>query len=196
MYEPSCGPSILKEIDFKEELIHRLKSGDRKAQYQFYATYADAMYNICCRMLPNEMDAQDVLQTSFMDSFRHMDKYDFRATVGAWLKRIVINNCINHLRRKKLMIVELEDRSTFEPEPDIPESHINIDVVKESIRELSDGYRAVLNLYLFEGYDHNEIGEILNISASTSKSQYSRAKQRLKRILINKRTELYGENER
>lgn len=182
----------LKKLDYKEELITGLKARDRRSQYRFYQTYCDAMYNICMRMLVNRLDAEDVLQKSFMDAYLHIDSYNYTATPGAWLKRITINNCINLLRKNRMEMTELENHHEVLVEHDEHEQdHYNIDVIKKCMNDLPEGYRIVINLYLLEGYDHREIGEILNISESTSKSQYSRARKKLRQLLNNNKTELY-----
>lgn len=150
------------------------------------------MYNICIRMLVNRLDAEDVLQKSFMDAYSNINSYNYSATPGAWLKRITINNCINMLRKKKMMMVEIEDHHDMLAElPEPEQDHYNVDEIKKCISMLPDGYRIVLNLYLLEGYDHLEIGEILNISESTSKSQYSRARKKLRELISNNKSELY-----
>ncbi len=142
------------------------------------------MYNICLRMLRNELDAEDVLQTSFMDVFAKLHTFRYDASIGSWIKRIVVNNCINFLKKKRLDLAELKD--SHQPidegreEVDLP---YNIQEIQEAIYQLPDGYRVVFNLYLMEGYDHQEIGEILGVSETTSKSQYSRAKKKLRSLL-------------
>jgi RNA polymerase sigma-70 factor (ECF subfamily) len=135
-------------------------------------------------MVQDEMEAEDILQHSFVDVFRHIKSYKGQSTIGAWIKRIVINNCLNFLKKKKLMTVEMDDEhmqiTEETSEQDYPYS---VKEIQAAILELPEGYRIVLNLYLFEGYDHAEIGEILNITESTSKSQYSRAKRKLRELL-------------
>lgn len=163
-------------------LIEQCKSGKREAQYQLYTMYSKAMYNICFRMMNDQMDAEDVLQTSFVQVFTRLSDYRYESTIGAWIKRIVVNNCINMLRKNKLKIESLDDKHDVPLISDEPVTY-NIQKVKDAIYLLSDGYRAIFSLYAMEGYDHGEIAEIMNISESTSKSQYSRAKAKLIQIL-------------
>lgn len=146
------------------------------------------MYNLCLRMLNNRMDAEDILQRSFVDIFTKLDQFNFESTPGAWIKRIMVNNCINALRKKKIFFEELKDSNTSisDTNSEYTVNTYKVDIVKEAIHSLPDGYRVVLSLYLMEGYDHTEISEILNISTSTSKSQYSRAKRKLKETLAEK----------
>lgn len=130
-------------------------------------------------------EAEDVLQESFISAFNNLDKYRGTASFGAWIKRIVVNNAINHIRRRKMNIVPLEDYDPINVEQDTPDEDLYLDVqrIKECIKQLPDGYRVVFSLYLMEGYDHKEIAEVLGITESTSKSQYNRAKNKLKELL-------------
>jgi len=178
----------LKSINthIHQDLIEQCKLGQRKAQFELYSLYVDAMYNVSFHMMHNREDAEDILQESFSNAFKAINRFDYQSTFGAWLKRIVVNNCINKLKKKKLPVDSYDgheykikdDSNTTEKEEDY-----NIEKVKKGISLLPGGFRTVLNLYLLEGYDHAEIGEILNISSSTSKSQCSRAKVKLKEIL-------------
>lgn len=141
------------------------------------------MYNTCLRMVRNEADAEDLLQNSFVDVFGRLDTFRFQASIGAWIKRIVINNCLNFLKKRKIQLEELNERIADQAELEEVEMEYDIEKVKRAIQQLPDGYRIVLSLYLLEGYDHKEIGQVLGISEATSKSQYSRAKKRLREIL-------------
>ena len=171
-------------LQWKKELIESCKRGNRHAQKELYEQYKDAMYNVAYRMTQNEHDAEDILVSSFTDVFRNIDSYDFRATPGAWIKRIVINNSITHLNKKKVDLVFFKVQPEVIEEPTLEiEEHVSIDVIKDCIAQLPEGYRMVLTLYLIEGYDHKEIGTILGISNATSKSQYSRARKKVKEII-------------
>lgn len=143
------------------------------------------MFNTALRITGNEDDAADVLQDAFVSAFQNLNSYREDASFGAWLKRIVINKALNQVQRLKrdLMLAEniKEDASEFEPEKTEPS--YTVDQVKRAMNELPSGFRTVLSLYLFEGYDHKEISEILRITESTSKSQYKRAKDKLKMIV-------------
>ena len=174
----------MKQFDLREELIEKCKKGDRDAQYRLYRNYSKAMYNICLRMVNNEMDAEDILQNSFIDVFTHLDSFNYKSTPGAWIKRIVINNCINFLKRKRMYFEEVDERVGEIVEEGVDESVLNVKAINNAIGKLPDGYRSVFSLYAMEGYDHKEIGQILGVSEATSKSQYSRAKQKLRKILL------------
>lgn len=129
------------------------------------------------------MDAEDVLQNSFVDVFKNLHQFHYKSTPGAWIKRIVINNCINHLKKKRIYFEEVSDVNVSTTEVEEHDITYNMDVVKQAIQKLPDGYRTVLNLYLMEGFDHKEIASILDVSEATSKSQYSRARHKVKLIL-------------
>lgn len=168
-----------------DELIERCRAGDREAHYRLYKLYSKAMLNVGYRITRSEEDAEDVLQEAFINAFRNLDSYRGDATFGAWLKRIVVNKAINVLhKRKNETIPEHENWDVAEDEtPSEYRENLSVERVKRCIEKLPDGYRAVLSLYLLEGYDHQEIGEIMGISESTSKSQLNRAKSKLKELL-------------
>lgn len=163
-------------------LVEECRKGNRKAQFKLYNQYSKAMYNLAYRILNNREDAEDLLQDSFVECFRSLDSFRFESTFGAWLKKIIINNCINYIKRKKIDLVFTETLPVTVSEEDEEASYDTGKIIK-GIELLPDGYRIILTLYLLEGYDHSEISQILGISESTSKSQYSRAKEKLRNIL-------------
>lgn len=167
------------------DIIEACKRGDRKAQFELYKLYSKAMYNICLRMLGSVENAEDALQNSFVDVFTKLDSFRFELSIGAWIKRIVINNCINHIKKRKLDFLELNDTWHHLPQEDTPVSDdvLKVDIIQKAIMQLPEGYRVVFTLYAMEGYDHEEIGEILGVTEATSKSQYSRAKAKLRDTL-------------
>ncbi len=142
------------------------------------------MYNVSMRFLGTKEDAEDVVQDSFVEAFKKLETFKYESTFGAWLKRIVINKSINHLKAKRIQYTEFDgNEQGVDEEPNQEVDAVEIDKVKKGIALLSLGYRQIINLYLLEGYDHVEIGEILGISTSTSKSQYHRAKKKLIQIV-------------
>ena len=171
-----------------DELIARCKAGDQDAHFQLYKLYSKAMYNVGLRITRSEEEAEDVLQEAFINAFRNIDSYRGDATFGAWLKRIVVNKAINAVNRKKHDPMPDNERWDVAEEEPVAEygEGLTVDRVKRSIEELPDGYRTVLSLYLLEGYDHQEIAEIMGISESTSKSQLNRAKNKLRELLTKK----------
>lgn len=172
-----------------EDLIARCKTGDRDAHFKIYKLYARSMYNVSYRITGREEDAEDALQEAFISAFKNLERYRGDATFGAWLKRIVVNKSINVLKKRKHELIsedEQWDVAEEEQAGDYMEG-LTIDRVRRAIEELADGYRTVLSLYLLEGYDHQEIAEIMAISESTSKSQLNRAKAKLREKLTIRR---------
>ena len=169
-----------------QDLIDRSLKGDEISQSKLYGLYSKSMYNICLRITSNEDDAKDVLQEAFISAFQNLGTYKGEASFGAWLKRIVVNKAINHIKRKRVEFTELiTDRYEIrEEQPDLTkEQELTVEKIKNAIVKLPDGYRLVFSLYLLEGYDHQEIAGILNISESTSKSQFNRAKKKLRELI-------------
>jgi RNA polymerase sigma factor (sigma-70 family) len=172
---------------FYDDLVERCKQGDAHSYETLYQQYAKAMYNTSLRIVNNASDAEDVLQEAFMDAFRFLNDFNYKSTFGAWLKRIVINKSINVLRKRKVDLVDIDTTPVFETPNDevLDEENIQLRVaeVKKAVALLPNGYRTVLTLYLFEGYDHEEISEIMRISESTVRTQYHRAKHKLLHII-------------
>lgn len=167
-----------------QELVEKSKLGDRNSQFRLYEMYVDAMYNVSMRMLGSKEDAEDMVQDSFVEAFRNLANFRYESTFGSWLKRIVINKSINHLKSKKLPMVSMEDEDYHITAEEVHAfDEVDIQKVKSGIKKLPLGYQQIINLYLIEGYDHEEIGEVLGIATSTSKSQYHRAKKKLLEII-------------
>ncbi len=166
-----------------DELVERCRQGDQKSYGELYQKYARAMYNTSLRIVNHTADAEDVLQESFCDAFAAIDSFGYKSTFGAWLKRIVINKSINALRKRKMDIIDIEKTTalhlTEEDSYDEDAIKYKVEEVKKAVKELPNGYRTVLSLHLFEGYDQEEIAEILQISHATVRTQYMRAKQKL-----------------
>ena len=143
------------------------------------------MFNICYRMMSNREEAEDMLQESFTEAFLKLDTFRFESAFGAWLKRITVNKCINAMRKRKISLVADEKLSDIplEEGQDVEVPALSVENVQLAMAQLPEGYRIIFSLYLLEGYDHAEIAQILGISEATSKSQYSRAKQRIKEII-------------
>lgn len=189
LYQTHFKPIILELTAniIRDELVERCKNGDAQSYEALYRQYSKAMYNTSLRIVNNTADAEDVLQEAFLDAFRSLHDFHYRSTFGAWLKKIVINKSINVLRTRKVNLVDMEttDVHAVAEEETINEEEIQyrVEEVKKMIRKLPDGYRTVLSLYLLEGYDHEEISQILNISHNTVRTQYVRAKQKLLSII-------------
>jgi len=172
--------------DINAPLVERCRLGDRRAQAEIYKRYAKAMFNASLRITGDYAEAEDVLQESFLSAFRELHGYKGDSSFGSWLKRIVINKSINCLRNRRLQLVPLAEQHDGAGPDEADDLGLEgdaltwrADVLRRCVQELPDGYRVVLSLYLLEGYDHAEIASILNITESTSKSQYSRARKKL-----------------
>lgn len=164
-------------------LIEECRKGSTRAQSRLYNQYSKAMYNLAYRILNSREDAEDILQETFVECFRNLGSFRFESTFGAWLKKILINKCINQLKKKKidLTLCDTLPVSVYEEEEEIS---YDTGKIFKGIEKLPHGYRIILTLYLLEGYDHSEISQILGITESTSKSQYSRAKEKLRNLLL------------
>jgi RNA polymerase sigma-70 factor (ECF subfamily) len=178
--------------DIHREIIELSKTGNPKAQFQLYKLYSKAMFNICVRMLNSIEEAEDLLQESFTDAFMKLNSFRYESSFGAWLKRIVINKCINAINKKKVDLVfpdQPVEQDTRDEEIDYSGIDMDVQRIHLAVGKLPDGYRVIFSLYALEGYDHGEISQIMNISESTSKSQFLRAKQKIKELLKNNNDE-------
>jgi RNA polymerase sigma-70 factor (ECF subfamily) len=173
----------LSEPILHDELVERCKQGDSRGFAELYRKYSKAMYNTSLRIVNNTGDAEDVVQEAFTDAFRSLEDFHYKSTFGAWLKRIVINKSINCLRKRKMDMIDIEKTNIGHlPEEDTTdeqEIQMKVEDIKKAVGLLPNGYRTVLTLYLFEGYDQEEIAEILQVSHATVRTQYMRAKQKL-----------------
>ena len=176
-----------RKLDHHENLINGLRNRNRDAQFEIYQLYNVAMFNTSLRIVKDRSEAEDVLQEAFLAAFTKIDHFHGDSTFGAWLKRIVVNKSINAVQKRKASLVSMDEhplenvgeQAPVESEPPL----WNVDQIMNAVEQLPDGYRIVFSLYLLEGYDHREIAEILNISEGGSKSQYNRAKKKLREIL-------------
>ncbi len=189
MIKTTHSKSEVDQPDINRDIIERSKKGHKGAQFRLYKLYSGAMFNICYRMMNNREEAEDMLQESFSEAFYKLDSFRFESTFGAWLKRITVNKCINELKRKKTQLEFFDDMAPFEAKPDEPEQYENgmtVEKIRKAMEKLPKGARIIFSLYLLEGYDHEEISQILKISQSNSKTQYMRAKQKIKELLKDK----------
>lgn len=174
-------------LNIHANLIAKCRDQDRSAQFEIYNLYSKAMFNTALRITGDGNDAEDVLQDAFVSAFQNLKSYREDASFGAWLKRIVINKALNQVQKSKKDLMIVDDLKKEEVDSidwtEKVEPAYSVKSVKNAINELPTGFRTVLTLYLLEGYDHKEISEILGITESTSKSQYKRAKDKLKNIL-------------
>lgn len=177
-------PNIDQTLDM-QKLIQQCIQGKAKAQRCIYDKYAKAMYHTIIRMVPYKTDAEDILQDAFIKVFQSIARFENKSTLGAWIKRICINTTLNHLRKNRPTDYYSIDEFPVEMPPEEQEEGMQYDVqtIHKAIKILPQGCRTILNLYLFEGYKHREIATALNISESTSKSQYQRGRLLLQKEL-------------
>lgn len=176
-------------IDIHHELIEACRKGSREAQFKIYKLYYKAMFNTCLRIVNDTAEAEDVMQESFLDAFQKLSSFSGTASFGSWLKRIVVNNALDALRKNREMVpVEEEHLEIPLSQDDNREEEIQYQVreIRMAIDQLPDEYRVIISLFLLEGYDHEEISEILHISNQLSRTRYSRARQKLLGILKEK----------
>jgi len=169
-----------KYRDVHHQLISECKKGKQKAQLEIYKLYHKAMFNAALRILNNRDDAEDVMQDSFLDAFTRIEHYREEGSFGGWLKRIVINNAVDLVRKQK-PTTELNESMILltDEQEDCAENDCRLEEIKEAMKMIKEEYRIILSLYLFEGFDYEEIGSILNISYSLARTRYSRARQSL-----------------
>lgn len=179
-------------IDKHYNLVVECKKGSKKACYELYRLYSKAMLNVAFRIVGDIAEAEDVLQEAFLDAFNRLKDFRQETTFGLWLKQIVVHRAVNLLRKRKVEWVELQDEQIEnipdEAPDDDEETQYKVLQVKQAMTQLPEGYRVVLSLYLLEGYDHEEIGQILSITENTSRTQFLRAKRKLSEILNRKGT--------
>jgi RNA polymerase sigma-70 factor (ECF subfamily) len=174
-------------INIHQPLIDRCLKNDKEAQFGIYKLYYRSMYNTSLRIVNNGDDAEDIMQESFLTAFQKLENYKGEVSFGIWLKRIVVNRSLDYLRKRRVEFEEVRAELAIYEEEREDETEYTVEEVKNAIFQLSDGYRTILSLLLLEGYDHEEVSEILGISNVTSRTQFCRAKQRLRELLIEKR---------
>lgn len=173
-------------------LVQHCLNGEHTAYRLLYDRYAKAMFNTALRIVNRHADAEDILQEAFTDAFQQLKNFEGKSTFGAWLKQIVVYKSITHLKKQRLLFSDSEpdaDKLADEPSLDEDEVWYNVDMIKQAIQSLPDGYRTVLTLHLFEGYEQEEVAEIMQVAHSTVRTQYMRAKQKLLQVL--KKGEVY-----
>ncbi|WP_234735888.1 RNA polymerase sigma factor [Tellurirhabdus bombi] len=171
-----------------QPLIEQCQRGNAFAQKRLFERYANRMYRVCLRYVRNEQEAEEVLMTGFLKVFRSLSSFQDRHenSFEAWLRRIMVNEALQHLRAmRSLPTLYTDEAMSLQPDPKpLPDSGLDADLITALIARLPTGYRTVFNLYVVEGYSHREIGEQLQISENTSKSQLSKARTMLQELLI------------
>jgi RNA polymerase sigma-70 factor (ECF subfamily) len=170
----------------EELLLEGCKQNDSSAQQELYNKYSPKMLSVCYRYTKTREDAEDMLQEGFIKVFTQIHQFESRGSLEGWILRIMVHTCINHLKKNKRFneSIDLLHAENIGIREDYIPATLQAKQVVESIRTLPIGYRTVLNLYAIEGYSHKEIGSMLDIEESTSRSQYTRAKSLLESILL------------
>ncbi|MBD0778883.1 RNA polymerase sigma factor [Maribacter sp. ANRC-HE7] len=174
-----------------DDLIPLCLAGNQSAQMEIYNRYYKAMYNTSVRIVKDSAEAEDIMQESFLNAFTKLHTFKGEVTFGSWLKRIVINNSIYHYRKQqKKNEVALDDiMYKVEDNDGIVSDHVFTELkaqkVMETMKQLKDNYRISLTLYVIEGYDYEEISKIMNISYANCRTMISRAKESLRKKMIN-----------
>jgi len=182
---------IVSRPMFQKDLVAKCKKNDRKAQMQLYEQYCHGMFCVAMRFLKNEDDAQDAMQEAFINAFQKLEQYKGEVSFGAWLKKIVVNRCLDYIKTKKEHTVSLNETYMQVAEDDdwTVDDGISLQEVKNAMLKLPEKYSTVIQLFLVEGYDHEEISEILGISNTACRTRLLRGKGQLKELL---KTTSYG----
>ncbi|QED36787.1 RNA polymerase sigma factor [Antarcticibacterium arcticum] len=177
-------------ITYTEELLVRCRKGDQRAQLEIYNKYYKAMYNTALRIVNDTAEAEDMMQEAFIKAFTKLDSFQGKSTFGAWLKKITVNLSINSINKNsRYQNVSYEDALKYEVEEpegiDLREDEANTKVQKvlRALNGLKESYRIILTLHLIEGYDYDEICEIMEITAANCRTSISRAKESLRKKL-------------
>jgi RNA polymerase sigma-70 factor (ECF subfamily) len=171
------------QVDIEANILVRVKNQDRRAQQALYDKYAPLFYSICMRYLKQPMDAEDVMIESFYKIFNKIGQFNDQGSFEGWMKRIVVNESLMHIRKKKNLNLHIEIEKAYDAKEDaVALDNLQYEELLALLEELPDGYRTIFNLYIIEGYKHREIADLLGISINTSKSQLILAKKRLREI--------------
>jgi RNA polymerase sigma factor (sigma-70 family) len=168
----------------EDELIRGCLKGDRVSQKQLYEMHSAKMYAVCYRYVKDSMQAQDILITAFMKVFEKISQFKSEGSFEGWIRRIMVNEALSYLRKQRSMYVETDlDQADREPDYENLANHLEAEDLLRMIADLPSGYRVVFNMYAIDGYSHKEIADHLGISENTSKSQLSRARTYLQKLL-------------
>lgn len=171
---------MMKETNI--HLIEQCRKGNRSAQLALYKQFATRLYNVCLRIIGNPQDAEEAMQDSFLKAFTRLEQYQAGTSFEAWLQQIAVRTAIDYVRRQLPEEEDLTDdyaELADEDTPDEEELQCSVAQVKAACQQLPTGYRLILSLYLFDGYDMEEIASILNIRPASVRSQYLRGKRKL-----------------
>lgn len=176
--------SLQRPIEMTDEqILEAILREDASAQRLLYEKFARKMFGVCLRYTKQREEAEDLLQEGFIKVFQKMSSYKAEGSLEGWIRRVMVNVALDHIRKQKMLWTELSDVMEEGDEPVIG-NEIGAAELMAELQKLPLGYKTVFNLHAIEGYSHKEIGEMLGISEGTSKSQYSRARNQLM-ILVN-----------
>lgn len=172
-------------IQTDENIIKGCRKGDRKAQRALYEKYRSMLFSVCLRYAKGYHEAEDWLQEGLIQIFKDLYQYKPTGAFGGWLRKVMVNVCLQHIRKKKHLfdIVEVDQVADVFEADDQLFAKYREEALVNMIQQLPDGYRAVFNLFVMEDFSHKEIAEHLNIKESASRSQLTRAKAMLRRML-------------
>ena len=168
-----------------ELIIEGCKKNDRQSQKELYRDFYSYAMSICIRYTGNYDDAVEVLNDGFMKVFANIEKFDITKPFKAWLRRILVNTCIDHIKKnaKHNHLVDISEAQVSQSNLQAPDHHLAYEEIMEKVGQLSPAYRTVFNLYVVDGYKHQEIADMLGITVSTSKANLTRAKASLRLML-------------
>ena len=182
----------LKETSEIASLLEACKRQEQSAQMEIYNRYYKAMYNTALRIVNHPDDAEDVMQEAFIKAFDNLYRFEAKSTFGAWLKRIVINESISYLRKNsKMKMLPIDEKFSGKLETDTIElsNKTDIKMLMQAISELKENYRIAISLFYLEGYDYEEICQIMQVNYNNARAMVSRAKQKLKQIITDKKAD-------
>lgn len=165
----------------EKQWIEKAAGNDREAQKWIFDKYSPKMLGVCRRYFINQETAEEVMLTGFFKVFQHLNKFENKGYFEAWIRKIMINECISFIRKEKKKHESLDEYEYDAPSEEDTASHLDIESIQNLIDNLPEGYKLVFNLYAIEGYKHNEIATMLNISENTSKSQLHHARKMLQK---------------
>jgi RNA polymerase sigma-70 factor (ECF subfamily) len=167
-----------------KQLIENCKNNDTQAQSELYKLFSSKLFSVCLKYSKNTAEAEDNLQDAFLTIFEKIKQFKHKGSFEGWLKRITVNTVLQRYRKEKVFDI-ITDEIADDNNIDIEDNDVSIDYLLKIIQELPDRYRLVFNLYVLDGYSHNDIAQMLEINIGTSKSNLARARQILKKTIEN-----------